>query len=71
MLFRLNISAERMLIYYQGSAHQVSTRATDGRRLQFPAEALRRFVTHRGVQGLFEIRFGADHKLVSIERIGD
>jgi hypothetical protein len=42
--FRLNLSAEKMLAYYQGAAQQVIARASDGRRVQFPAQWLRRFV---------------------------
>ncbi len=69
--FRLSLSAERMLAYYQGAAQQVSVQTGDGRRVQFPAQWLRRFVTAAGVTGLFEMRFGADHKLIDLRRIAD
>jgi hypothetical protein len=71
MVFRLSIPKQSLLTYYQGAASQVTAIATDGRRLRFPAESLRRFVTHEGVQGLFEIRFGANHKLIDLRRIND
>ncbi len=69
--FRLNLSAEKMLAYYQGAAQQVIARASDGRRVQFPAQWLRRFVTAEGVAGLFEMQFGADRKLIGLQRIAD
>lgn len=69
--FRLNLSTEKMLAYYQGAAQQVSVQAGDGRRIQFPAQWLRCFVTAMGVTGLFEMRFGADRKLIDLRRIAD
>lgn len=69
--FYLNLSAEKYLHYYQGAARAVSVRSVDGRRLQFPAEHLRRFVTHDGVQGEFVIRFDDRHRFVGLERVGE
>lgn len=69
MRFRLAISAEDYLSYYEGVAKQVIVRAEDGRRLRFPASAIRKFVTREGVNGLFEISFDASNKLIGIERL--
>lgn len=69
--FRLSFTPEQILNYYRGTARQVVVRAYDGRRIQFPAAWLQRFVTHKGVHGLFEMRFGADRKLIDLRRIGD
>lgn len=69
--FRLNLTAEQMRSYYEGVARQVIALASDGRRVQFPAQWLRRFVTLDGVYGLFEMRFGDDRKLIDLRRIGD
>jgi hypothetical protein len=69
--FRLTLTAEQMRSYYEGVARQVITQASDGRRIQFPAQWLRRFVTMNGVNGLFEMRFGDDRKLIDLRRIGD
>lgn len=69
--FRLSLSAEQIRSYYEGVARQVVVRANDGRRVQFPAQWLRRFVTNDGVNGLFEMRFGDDRKLIDLRRIGD
>lgn len=67
--FRLNISAEHYLAYYQGAASKVIATSTDGRRVQFPADRLRPFVTHDGVRGEFVIEFDANHKFVALQRI--
>ena len=69
--FRLSLTAEQIRSYYEGVARQVVVRASDGRRVQFPAQWLRRFVTLEGVHGLFEMRFGDDHKLIDFRRVGD
>jgi hypothetical protein len=69
--FYLNLSPERYLRYYQGAASAVSVVGVDGRRLQFPAEHLRPFVTHQGVQGEFVLQFDEQHKFLGLKRLGD
>ncbi|MCZ6527053.1 MAG: DUF2835 domain-containing protein [Gammaproteobacteria bacterium] len=69
--FRLAIAADRYLAYYQQRAKDVIVRAEDGRQVRFPASALRRFLSHRGVYGLFEMQYDSRHKLIGLERIGD
>ena len=65
--FFLNLSAER----YQGAAKFVSVVSVDGRRLQFPAERLRPFVTRDGVQGEFVLRFDEQNRFAGLERVGE
>ena len=67
--FRLNLTAEQCQRYYQGGVKSVVASSEQGVRLAFPAAELRRFVTREGVQGRFEIRFDADYKLVSLQRL--
>ncbi len=69
MRFSMNISAEQYQSYYMGAAKFVRVETDDGRSLKFPASELRRFITHEGVQGRFEITFNSQQKLVSLERI--
>ena len=69
--FYLNLSAERYLNYYSGAASAVSVVSVDGRRLEFPAEHLRPFVTHEGVQGEFVLQFDENNKFIGLERIGE
>ena len=67
--FRLAISAEDYLAYYQGRAKDVVVRADDNRIVRFPASALRSFVRHDGIFGRFEVTFDQSNRLVSIEAI--
>lgn len=66
---RLSISAEEYLAYYQGSAQVVVARSDDNRVVQFPASAIRKFVTHDGVHGRFEITFDENNKLTAIQPV--
>ena len=65
----LAISADEFLRYYNGSARLVSDIATDGRRVQFPANVLQRVVSRDGVYGRFQIEFSRDGKFLNIERL--
>ena len=67
----MHISADDYLDYYKGKAKYVVTQSHDGRKIKFPADALRRFLTHDGVFGQFRLCFDENHKLMSIEKIGD
>jgi len=69
MRFSLDISAEKYLAYYQGSAKFVKVMTEQGLSLRFPASELQKFVSHDGIKGRFEIVFNAQHKLVSMNRI--
>ncbi len=69
--FYLNLPTEKYLRYYQGAASSVSVVSVDGRRLEFPAIHLRRFVTHEGVFGEFVLKFDANNKFLGLERIGE
>ena len=53
---------------YRGEARNVVALDTQGRRVQFPALSLRKFVTAEGVSGKFVIRVDADNRLVDIQR---
>lgn len=67
--FRLAIPAEEYLAYYQGSAQEVVARSDDNKIVRFPADAIRKFVTHDGVFGHFEITFDEKNKLIAIQSI--
>ena len=66
---RLAISAEEYLAYYQGSAQAVVARSDDNKIIQFPASAIRKFVTRDGIHGTFEITFDENNKLIAIHPI--
>lgn len=67
--FRLNISRDEALRYYHGTARNVIVHAENGQRLQFPAEHIRQFIDHLGVNGVFKIEFDANNKLLDLQRI--
>jgi len=65
----LHISAEEYLKLYQGVAQNVSAIASDGRRVQFPAKILQKYVTNAGVKGRFVIEFDRAGKFVNVLRL--
>jgi len=67
--FQLALTQERFLAYYQGAAQVVMVTASDGRKVQIPASALRRFITANGIQGEFLLRVDANNKLISIDKV--
>ena len=69
--FDLRLTQAEYLSYYKGDVHWVQVRAHDGRRIRFPASALRPFVTAEGVDGSFEITYDDSRRLVEIRRLGD
>ena len=69
MRFHLTISADDYLAYYAGQARSISVKADDGRRIKFPAEHLRPFVSHGGISGYFEIEFDQNHRFLSLKRL--
>ncbi|GLP99455.1 hypothetical protein GCM10007891_13090 [Methylophaga thalassica] len=67
--FRMNLTPEQALRYYQGMAKAVIVTAETGQRLSFPAEHIRQFVDSRGVNGLFSMEFDDNNKLIGITRL--
>jgi hypothetical protein len=69
MFFTLNISATDYQAHYRGIAQVVVTQTEGGQSLQFPANELRQFVSHTGIQGRFEITFSRDNKLLDLRKV--
>ena len=67
--FRLSLSAEKYLAFYTGEAKDVMVRSVDNKRIRFPANAIRSFLTHDGISGLFEIQFDENNKLIGVKQI--
>lgn len=67
--FQLAITAENYLAWYQGAARVVSVIAEDGRRIEFPAEHLRPFVTHDGIFGRFVLHFDEQNRFKELKKI--
>jgi Protein of unknown function (DUF2835) len=69
LVVNLVIDPEEFQRLYAGSVKDVSAIAVDGRRVRFPANILRQFVTREGIQGRFMIRFDAENRFESIQRL--
>ncbi|MES9870333.1 MAG: DUF2835 domain-containing protein [Sedimenticola sp.] len=67
--FHLAIPADSYLRYYRGDAQVVSAVSEDGRRVEFPATALRQFVSRDGIYGYFELVIDRNNKLVELLRL--
>ena len=65
----IELSYEACLAHYQGRVGQVRTRSLDGRRVVFPAEALRRVITPEGVHGVYRLMFSTEGRFESIRRV--
>ncbi|MCC5883220.1 MAG: DUF2835 domain-containing protein [Halomonas sp.] len=65
----IQLSAKACLAHYEGRVGQVLAHSLDGRRVVFPAEALRRVVTRDGVHGTFRLSFSAEGRFQTIERL--
>ncbi|MFZ1082030.1 MAG: DUF2835 family protein [Candidatus Kryptoniota bacterium] len=67
--FHLNISAEKYLDYYRGTAQQVVARCPDGLTVYFPASLLKQFVTSGGIQGDFVLTCDDNFKNADLRRL--
>ncbi|WP_111414069.1 DUF2835 family protein [Billgrantia lactosivorans] len=65
----LELSAETCLAHYEGRVGQVMARSLDGRRVVFPAEALRRVVARDGVHGTYRLWFTPQGRFQAIARL--
>ena len=70
LTFRLHISAEEMMRYYEGSSLHVSVTSREGVRLKFPALWLRSFVVENGVHGMFSVEYDSRNKLRELRYLG-
>lgn len=69
VIFSLAIAPEVYLQYYRGSARAVIVTAEDGRKIQFPANALQPFIRADGIHGRFRLLFDKNHKFLKLEKI--
>ena len=66
---QLNLTADQLKQYYAGQVKYVWARDVRGVSVQFPLTALRPFVTHNGVSGLFKIRVSGENRLLGIDQV--
>lgn len=67
--FRIDISKDAYLRYYQGNAKYILVRAEDGRRVQLPAHNFRQFIQPDGLRGRFEVELDSNNKLIKLSKI--
>jgi len=68
--FSLKLSYDKYLSFYKGHAQHVLVTAFDGRKIQFPAEILKPYLTREGISGVFIIHFDNRNKYQSLQKIG-
>jgi len=68
--FSIKLSYEKYASFYRGEAQSVLAWANDGRKIQFPAEILKPYLTRDGINGVFIIYFDNQNKYKKLEKIG-
>ena len=66
--FRLALPADKYLAFYKGHAQNIQVLASDGRKIQFPANAVRQFLTREGIYGDFEMQVDENNKLIGVSK---
>lgn len=69
LVLEVSLPAFKYEAMYYGVAKNLIANSLDGRYVQVPLDAFRRFVTHQGVYGMFEIEFDDTNKLVDIKKL--
>jgi len=67
--FRLQISQQQYLQYYQGAANAVRVVSDSGQKVQFPAIRLRPFLTHSGIHGDFCLTIDPNNRFVDLRKV--
>ena len=67
--FYMELSSQEYLNYYAGDATSVQVQTEEGLRIQFPASALKPWISHNGICGYFMIKFDENHKLIELKKI--
>jgi len=67
--FHLNIEANEIKKYYQGRAHSIFVEASNGLKIQFPANLILPYVTREGVKGNFILEYQISGKAKSLRRL--
>jgi len=63
------LSAFKYEAMYAGSAKNLVASSLDGRKVQLPLVAFQRFVTHQGINGVFEVEFDDTNKLIGVTQL--
>ena len=66
---QLDISTTEFQDYYANNVKNVIAISNDGRKIQFPANILQKFVSHAGIQGLFKLTVDSQSKFQSMIKV--
>ena len=67
--FRLQISQQHYLQYYQGTANAVQVVSECGQKVKFPAIRLRPFLTHDGIHGRFCLTIDSNNRFIDLQKL--
>jgi len=66
--FSVNMTYDEFLPFYQGKVNNVVVTSTVGKRIQFPAMHIKKFLLSNGIRGHFCMHT-KNNKFVAIEKI--
>ncbi len=66
--FSISMSAEQFKPYYEGKIQAIVVTCTTGKRIQFPAMHLRKYIQSSGVSGSFCLQT-KNNKFVSLTKL--
>lgn len=69
--FDLDMSYTQFESVYRGNTQYIQVTDNAGKQVRFSATRLRPYLTRQGIQGRFIIRYDADHKFQSLEKVSD
>lgn len=69
LVLDIALSAEQILLAYQGHAKRALIRSREGKKVSLPLHHLRGYLTHNGVHGVFELVFSDKGELLSLTRL--
>jgi hypothetical protein len=69
LIIDLHMPREQYLTLYTTYIRNVRCVARSGQSVLFPVSVLKPFVTHEGIHGSFLLRFDANNKFRSLERL--
>ena len=68
-IFRIRMTQQQFLRYYQGSINSVQVVSESGQTLRFPAHRLRSFLTTTGISGRFALIVDQHNRFVRMEKL--
>jgi len=66
--FSAYLTYEQFLPFYQGKIKKMQVVDNKGRKIQFPAEHFRSFLTPDGISGSFALKVSSQGKFISLVR---